>query len=69
MFTSSISNVFHPTVIDQTDRDPHRQRDDDAHHGAKHHHAPAHPEPHEEAHPAEEFDDQKTTGLLIDVRA
>lgn len=68
MMTSPISNVFHPTVIDQTDRDPHRQRDDDAHHGHRQHHATPHVEPPVEIEPADDIE-HKTTGLLIDVRA
>jgi hypothetical protein len=65
---SPISNVFHPGFIDQTDRDPQRRRDDEAHrHHSRPHHAPPHEEPHRE-HTVEELE-HKTTGLLIDVRA
>ena len=69
MMASPISHVFHPGLIDQTDRDPHRKRDEEAHprHSARQHHAPAHDEPPAE-HAADDYD-HKTTGLLIDVRA
>jgi len=68
MMTSLISTMLQPTVIDQTDRDPHRRRDDEA---ARHHHH-ARPHPHVDA-PAETAPaadhDHQTIGLLLDVRA
>jgi hypothetical protein len=68
MSTSPISALHHPALIDQTERDPHRNRDDET---ARHRHpAPQH-RPHPPA-PADQApastDEHRTTGLLIDVR-
>lgn len=69
MMTSPISTMLQPTVIDQTDRDPHRRRDDEAARHRQHAH-PHHPPP--ESAPAEDTlagDEHKTIGLLLDVMA
>ena len=68
--SSPISNVFHPTLVDQTDRDPHRQRDDAArHHGSR----PHPPHPHSESPATVEAlpsaEEHRTIGLLLDVTA
>ncbi len=70
MMTNQISALHHPTLIDQTDRDPHRERDD-----ASARHRP-HPEPRHPPQPPASADapaaldgEPKTIGLLLDVKA
>ena len=67
MMTSPISTMLQPTIIDQTDRDPHRRRDDEA--NRHHHHARPHPHVDAPAETAPAADEHKTIGLLLDVRA
>jgi len=70
MMTSQISALHHPTLIDQTDRDPHRDRDEA---GARHrqHTEPRHPlqPPTPADAPAALNNEPKTIGLLLDVKA
>lgn len=68
MFTNEISNLHHPTLISQTEPDPHRGRGDQHTHHERH--APEHPKPEHHLTPEELLgeDENKTTGLLIDVR-
>ena len=69
MMTIPISTLHHPALIDQTDRDPHRDRDEDAERRrqqARHPHLPHPPAPADEP-PAS--DEHRTIGLLLDVKA
>jgi hypothetical protein len=70
MLTGQISTLHHPTLIDQTDRDPHRRREDDA---SRHRRPAHHQHPHVVAPAAAEEtfegDEHKTIGLLLDVKA
>jgi len=70
MMTSPISNVFHPTLVDQTDRDSHRERDPESEHRRQQvrHPHPAPPSAHTDESSAT-TDGAKKIGLLLDVKA
>jgi hypothetical protein len=69
MITSPISTLHHPTLVSQTDRDPHRERGEQPP-GQRRHASAGHPRPDVPA-PVEErpsADALPTTGLLLDVK-